>query len=75
VSAMREAFERWWNASKYMQVVISSEGAKQCAFDGWQACLEHIKDGGPSAYQHPDGDCGTSPHHLCTPLYKLSEDK
>lgn len=33
----REAFEAWWYASKYMQVVFSGESTKQSTFDGWQA--------------------------------------
>lgn len=32
-------FNTWWNASKYMQVVVSNESAKQVAKDAWEAAL------------------------------------
>lgn len=37
----RQAFVAWWYASKYMQVVFSSEAQQQAALDGWQAALRH----------------------------------
>jgi hypothetical protein len=33
------AFNTWWNASKYMQVVASTESTKQAAKDAWEAAL------------------------------------
>ena len=33
------AFNAWWNASKYMQVVSSTDSAKQVAKDAWEAAL------------------------------------
>ncbi len=35
-----ERFDRWWNGSKYMQVVHSNANARQTALDGWAACLQ-----------------------------------
>lgn len=40
----REAFERWWYGSKYMQVVISNESAKQAALDGYEAAIRHLTE-------------------------------
>ena len=37
--AMRAQFEAWWSASKYMQVVYSSDATKQAAFDGYQSAM------------------------------------
>jgi hypothetical protein len=37
---MRGAFLSWWHASKYMQVVFSSDSTRQVAWDGWQAALQ-----------------------------------
>lgn len=39
---MYAEFESWWYASKYCQVVTSSESAKQAAWDGWQASRETL---------------------------------
>ena len=33
------AFNAWWSASKYMQVVASTESTKQVAKDAWEAAL------------------------------------
>lgn len=33
------AFNAWWNASKYIQVVVSTESTKQVAKDAWEAAL------------------------------------
>jgi hypothetical protein len=38
---MREAFEQWWNASKYCQVALGAN--KQIAWDGWKAACEWQK--------------------------------
>ena len=35
----RERFEKWWYASKYMQVVYSTKAAEHASFDAWQAAL------------------------------------
>lgn len=35
----RVAFERWFYASKYAQVVIPNKGTEQTAWDAWQAAL------------------------------------
>lgn len=40
----REAFEAWWYASKYAQVVIPSQPAMQVAWDGWQAATERLRE-------------------------------
>lgn len=32
-----EAFDRWWNSSKYMQVVYSGGAERQTALDAWNA--------------------------------------
>lgn len=37
IDSERVAFRKWWGASKYMQVVVSSGAAEQAAFDGWLA--------------------------------------
>jgi hypothetical protein len=37
---MRGAFLSWWHASKYMQVVFSSDSTRQVAWDSWQAALQ-----------------------------------
>lgn len=39
---MYAEFESWWYASKYCQVVNSSENAKQTAWDGWRASREAL---------------------------------
>jgi len=39
---MYAEFESWWYASKYCQVVNSSENAKQTAWDGWKASREML---------------------------------
>ena len=58
----KEAFEKWVKTNSYR---LSCADCEESAKAAWQAAIQSIKDGGPSAYQHPDGDCGTSPHHLC----------
>jgi len=77
MSAMREAFEKWWNASKYMQVVISSKGAEQCAFDGWQAAIEHIKAQGAVVRYLGNGAVVIENGKFLTvdePIYRIPED-
>lgn len=37
-------FESWWNASKYMQVVISSKSDEQIASDAWNAGYQAAKE-------------------------------
>jgi hypothetical protein len=37
-----DAFERWWRASKYCQVVEPAFGWKQIAQDGWDAAMSHF---------------------------------
>lgn len=36
----REAFESWYYASKYAQVILPTDANYQACFDGWQAATE-----------------------------------
>lgn len=47
---MMSGFESWWYASKYMQVVFSSDVHKQIALDGWNAAIKHLHNAKPELY-------------------------
>lgn len=47
----RRAFYRWWNASKYTQVVCPEEGWQQIALDAWKAALSKPRVGEAVGYQ------------------------
>lgn len=79
MSKMREAFERWFYASKYAQVILPTESNKQIAWDGYQAAIAAVKEGGPVAWMLHDGEIWSTP--VCpykdergTGLYKLPDD-
>lgn len=39
-----QAFEQWWLASKYNQVVIPTDNWKQIAKDAWEAAIKYEQD-------------------------------
>lgn len=74
---MREAFERWFYASKYAQVILPTEANKQIAWDGFQAAIAAIKDGGAVCKYLGDGAMVIEDGRFLTvnePLYRIPED-
>lgn len=39
-----QAFEQWWLASKYNQIVIPTDNWKQIAKDAWEAAIKYEQD-------------------------------
>ncbi len=83
MTAMREAFEKWWRYAS------DKNFNSQADFDaGWQAAIEHIKAQGVVAYAHNISDNDDierfivdfepihcmSVHNGDTPLYRIPED-
>ncbi len=57
MSAMREAFEKWWNYARDKNFNSKAD------FDaGWQACMEHIKERLQAVRDDPNGPCNESPY-------------
>jgi hypothetical protein len=80
MSAMREAFYKWAS-----DPTIPLKTKEIDFFDaGWQACLQHIKNGGIKGYLHlgdPDSDDYKGLFEElndycpdCVPLYKLEDE-
>jgi len=47
LSATIPAFSRWWNSSKYCQVIYANLSDRQVAFDGWNAAIAHRQSASP----------------------------